>query len=435
MLAVKSCLTGIRRLFRFALVATLLLLVAHGTQTACFAGVCASSPPIEETDCDILCIEIESLIEKGEPEKDKPIVFAARVLEVLRGDRSKYPDLISVSRASRRLTGYCQRPVYSITLVPKVREKYITAFTSTSGGVYTEADRVYLYSPELLTRVKARIKQLSNVTSNFAQEARRLDASREKELASAFYKSCLAADLSSLASESTDVMVATTVSFMTGVDTRIEFKVKQRLSDSGRPESRAVDRPVYVAHGLYPGRYQELYKNGCILFLKGSPAAVNFMPPKNFPKIFDQVYDNDRYMQQTFTYFPAAQKSWILPATDEMLSKVKSTLKGSPAKVVTHQKNWQDPILQTIWKWPGTWKSKGYKTPPESWDWVVAQYEKAFGIDTADTRNALDNILMYDKHRSDAKQIQARLRKIEEDSAKRLTANGAMAYYGEEFTW
>jgi len=431
---------GVRRLFRplffrHFLVA-LALLLAHGTHTPSLAGVCAGPPPLEETDSDILLIKVEKVVDRGQPEKDKPIVFEASVLEALRGDKNKYPTKISVSRASRRVVGVCQKVEYSITHVPSSNEQYISAFTSTTGGVYAEADGVYPYTPEKLRQVKARIKQLSHATSNFAQEARRVDAIREKELATVFYRNCLAADLSTLARESTDVIVADTASFMTGVDTDIEFKVKQRLADSGRKEAIAVARPVYVAHGLYPSRYAELYKNGCILFLKGTPAAINFTPPKDYPKTFKEKWDNDRYIQQTFTYFPAAQKLWILPATPEMLNKVKQTLKASPAKVVAHQPNWQDPILQTLWKWPGTWKSKGYKTKPESWDWVLAQYEKAFGgTDTWTTRNALDNMLMSDKNRRDAKQIKARVQKIEDARMKRLTANGEMAYYGKEFTW
>lgn len=144
----------------------LLLIVAHGAQTPCLAGACRRPSPIEETNSDILHVRIERLIDTGEPEKDKPIVFEAQVLEVLRGDKKSYPPRISVARASRRLAGYCQRPVYNITRVPKPGEQCISAFTGTTGSIYNETAGGYIYTPELFNHVKARLKELSSVNSN-----------------------------------------------------------------------------------------------------------------------------------------------------------------------------------------------------------------------------------------------------------------------------
>ncbi|MBX9669204.1 MAG: hypothetical protein K2X93_16385 [Candidatus Obscuribacterales bacterium] len=109
-------------------------------------------------------IKVERLLEKGEPDKNKPIVYEARVIDVIRGDRQKYAPLITVSRASRRLAGYCQRPSYSVMRIPPIGEQLITAFSCTTSGVYRETDGAYIYTPELLSQVKERIKKLSKDT-------------------------------------------------------------------------------------------------------------------------------------------------------------------------------------------------------------------------------------------------------------------------------
>lgn len=397
-----------------------------GTCTPSYAGACPPPPPPEETDSDVLLTEVVSVMDSGTPEENKPIKLRAKVLEVLRGDKNKYASEVVIFRPSRTTVGYCMGPAYSMTRVPKPHERFISAFAGTINGAYTEQFGAYEATPENIREIKTRIKTLSNVTSNFAKEARRVDNLKQEKAAAVFYKSCLAANLNAVSAASTDVVIVSPPTyFMTGIETEMNFTVKERLTDSSGGKALTVERPVFVRHGLYPHRFVNAYKDGAILFLKASPAASNFTPPKDYPNMFKQEYRNTEYQKKTFTYFPAADKLWILPASSEMLSKVKQALRSAPPKRVARTSNWKDPIMQTIWFWPTNWSYRDKKAPKD-WRWILSEYDRAFGRDTFETDFVIGNMLQYDKAVPDRAALEARRKRIARDKDARARFNARM---------
>lgn len=292
-----------------------LTVVAAGLITVSFwsgakanTGMTPSTLPMVWQEASIVVVRVVQVIDRGEPETDKPIILRVKVEKRLRDYGSGLPDEFLLERAPRVAlptsdccSGRPPRLAYENCAVPKVGATQIVAANMTDAKTAMQEGTNEEATPERVAAIKKEVDELAGVKSNFYQEAQRLYSLKQLKDRSVFESKWARHDYSKVVAASTDIAIVeyeddgySTISIPAH-----KARVIKRILDSGTEQARKVDRPMYLYGETVPvtGKF--------IVFLKCIDPSKRWAPP-TVPFDLMNGENNQLLSKILFSYRPAS---------------------------------------------------------------------------------------------------------------------------------